>query len=65
MSAELAGRSRCLVAHPINPPYLIPAVELVPAPWTDPQVVERTRERLAARRIALHSLLAARAAASA
>ena len=48
MSAELAGRSRCLVAHPINPPYLIPAVELVPAPWTDPQVVERTRERLAA-----------------
>jgi L-gulonate 3-dehydrogenase len=48
ISAELAGKSRCLVAHPINPPYLIPAVELVPAPWTDPQVVERTRERLAA-----------------
>ena len=48
ISAELAGKSRCLVAHPINPPYLILAVELVPAPWTDPQVVERTRERLAA-----------------
>jgi 3-hydroxyacyl-CoA dehydrogenase len=47
ISAELAGKSRCLVAHPINPPYLIPAVELVPAPWTDPQVVERTRQRLA------------------
>ena len=30
----LAGRDRCLVCHPINPPYLIPAVELVPAPWT-------------------------------
>ncbi len=39
----LAGRRRCLVAHPINPPYLIPAVELVPAPWTDPATVERTR----------------------
>jgi 3-hydroxyacyl-CoA dehydrogenase len=39
----LAGRQRCLVAHPINPPYLVPAVELVPAPWTDPAVVERTR----------------------
>ena len=47
ISDELAGKSRCLVAHPINPPYLIPAVEIVPAPWTDPQVVERTRQRLA------------------
>jgi L-gulonate 3-dehydrogenase len=39
----LAGRRRCLVVHPINPPYLIPAVEIVPAPWTDPAIVERTR----------------------
>lgn len=31
---DLAGRARCLVAHPLNPPYLIPAVELCPAPWT-------------------------------
>ncbi len=38
----LKGRARCLVAHPINPPYLIPAVELVPAPWTGPRIVERT-----------------------
>ena len=28
---------RCLVAHPINPPHLIPLVEIVPAPWTDPR----------------------------
>jgi 3-hydroxyacyl-CoA dehydrogenase len=40
----LKGRARCLVAHPINPPYLVPAVEIVPAPWTDPAVVERTAE---------------------
>jgi L-gulonate 3-dehydrogenase len=40
---DVPGRSRCLVAHPINPPYVIPAVEIVPAPWTDPTVVERTR----------------------
>jgi len=26
--------SRCLIAHPINPPYVIPLVEVVPAPWT-------------------------------
>jgi L-gulonate 3-dehydrogenase len=44
----LAGRRRCLVVHPINPPYLIPAVEIVPAPWTDPAIVERTRVLLTA-----------------
>jgi 3-hydroxyacyl-CoA dehydrogenase len=38
---RLAGRHRCLVVHPINPPYLVPAVEVVPAPWTSPEVVER------------------------
>ena len=45
---SLAGRARCLVVHPINPPYLIPAVEIVPAPWTDPQIVERTRTLMTA-----------------
>ncbi len=39
---HLAGRGRCLVVHPINPPYLIPAAEVVPAPWTDPAVIDRT-----------------------
>ena len=39
----LAGQARCLVAHPINPPYLIPAVELIPAPWTAADTVERVR----------------------
>jgi L-gulonate 3-dehydrogenase len=37
----ITGRGRCLVAHPINPPYLVPAVEVVPSPWTDPAVVAR------------------------
>lgn len=40
----LAGRARCVVVHPINPPYLVPAVEVVPAPWTDPAVVARTAQ---------------------
>jgi 3-hydroxyacyl-CoA dehydrogenase len=39
----LPGRARCLVAHPVNPPYLVPLVELCPAPWTDPAAVARTR----------------------
>jgi L-gulonate 3-dehydrogenase len=41
-SDGLEGKDRCLVAHPINPPYIIPATEVVPAPWTRPDVVERT-----------------------
>lgn len=41
---ELRGRARCIVAHPINPPYLIPAVELVPAPWTAPGTMTRAEE---------------------
>jgi 3-hydroxyacyl-CoA dehydrogenase len=43
----LAGRARCLVAHPVNPPYLVPLVELCPAPWTDPAAVSRTRALMA------------------
>ncbi len=45
---ELSGRARCLVAHPANPPYLLPVVELVPAPFTDPDVLERSRRLFAA-----------------
>ena len=40
-SEAVAGRERCFVGHPINPPHLVPAVELVSAPWTDPAVIER------------------------
>jgi len=28
----------------VNPPYYVPLVELVPAPWTEKQVMVRTRE---------------------
>src|SRR5436190_1272871 len=47
-SEKLAGRARCLVAHPINPPHLVPLVELSPAPWTSPDVVARTQALLEA-----------------
>jgi len=30
----LAGQGRCLVAHPVNPPHLVPVVELCGSPWT-------------------------------
>jgi 3-hydroxyacyl-CoA dehydrogenase len=39
-----AGRARFVVAHPVNPPHLVPVVEIVPAPWTHRSTVERTRD---------------------
>jgi 3-hydroxyacyl-CoA dehydrogenase len=41
-TGDLEGRERCLVVHPINPPFLVPAAEVVPAPWTAPATVKRT-----------------------
>jgi 3-hydroxyacyl-CoA dehydrogenase len=43
-TGNLRGRARCLVIHPINPPYLIPAVEILPAAWTSPEIVTRAKE---------------------
>ena len=40
---HLAGRARCLVGHPVNPPHLIPLVELSGAPWTSADSIERAR----------------------
>ena len=40
----LAGRSRCLVGHPVNPPHLVPLVELCGAPWTSPETIDRARQ---------------------
>jgi 3-hydroxyacyl-CoA dehydrogenase len=45
---DLRDRHRCLVAHPVNPPHLIPVVELVGAPWTSAETIERARDAYAA-----------------
>ncbi len=42
-SEGLAGGARCIVAHPVNPPHLVPLVELSPAPWTSPETLARTK----------------------
>lgn len=42
-TADCTQRERFLVAHPVNPPHLIPMVEIVPAPWTDPKIALRAR----------------------
>jgi len=41
-------RERFLIAHPVNPPHLIPLVELVPAPWTDPTIIPWLRAAMEA-----------------
>lgn len=43
-AAGLAGRARILVAHPVNPPHVIPVVELCPGPDTAPDVMDRAEE---------------------
>jgi len=39
-TADCKNRDRFIIAHPVNPPHLIPVVELVPAPWTADGVVD-------------------------
>jgi 3-hydroxyacyl-CoA dehydrogenase len=41
---DLHGRARCLVAHPANPPYLLPVVEISGAPWTSPEAIAETEQ---------------------
>lgn len=41
---NLKHRSNTIVVHPVNPPYYVPLVELVPAPWTNPDVVTFARK---------------------
>jgi len=40
-SERLPGRQRCLVAHPTNPPHLVPLVEVCPASWTADATITR------------------------
>ena len=41
---DCRNRDRFLVAHPVNPPHLVPVVELVPAPWTCPDALAFVRD---------------------
>ena len=41
---DVKGRYRCLVAHPINPPHLIPAVEIVPALFTSENITQAVKK---------------------
>lgn len=45
-TADVPRRERFLVAHPVNPPHLVPLVELVPAPWTDGAILPWLRQAM-------------------
>lgn len=41
-STDMKDRSRLIVAHPWNPPHVMPLIEVVPSPHTSPEVISRT-----------------------
>lgn len=43
---DVPRRERFLIAHPVNPPHLVPLVELVPAPWTEPEILPWLRQQM-------------------
>jgi L-gulonate 3-dehydrogenase len=45
-TSDLSTRTRCLVVHPGNPPYLLSVVEVVPASFTSADTVTRAQEIL-------------------
>ena len=44
ITQNLKGQHRCIIAHPANPPHLIPCVEICPGENTLNKTIEKTKE---------------------
>lgn len=44
LSSEMKHRDQLIVSHPVNPPYYVPLVEIVPSEWTRQDFRTKTRE---------------------
>ena len=44
MSLDCGRTSQCIIAHPVNPPYYAPMVEIIPHDLTTQDVRQRTRD---------------------
>lgn len=43
LSRDMKHRDQVIVSHPVNPPYYVPLVEIVPSKWTRPEIAAKTR----------------------
>ena len=41
IASGLPGARRCIVTHPVNPPHVVPVVEVLPGEKTEPEVVQK------------------------
>jgi len=48
IAQRLPGERRCVMAHPFNPPHLLPAVEMLGAAGTDPAILDKACDILGA-----------------
>ena len=46
IAAGLQGISRCILAHPYNPPHVTPAVEVLPTEKASPEMIKRAMDFL-------------------